>query len=78
MKRKTSTLNKKGHKNKIGVIRSCKGSFDFVKKNKSKGLFYFIDEERGSIELVENITGYKEKSFSSIEELEKYIKEKYC
>ena len=67
---------KKGKKEKINIIRSGEGSFELVRKNKSKGIFYCIDKS-GKIYLIDNIIHKRENSFNNIDEFKRYIEDNY-
>ena len=69
-------MRKSKNKEKVNVIMSCKGSIDYIRTHKSKGVFYCPDYD-GKILLVENVKGYKEHFFNTDTELIKYIKEVY-
>ena len=74
MKRKSDTS-----KNNIYIVRSCKGSIEQIRKNKtSRGVFFCEDyPEKGKVILIENVKGYKESIFDSLEEVSNYIDERY-
>ena len=77
MRRKSSGLNNSRSDNKVKIIRSGAGSFDFVRTHKSKGIFYCVDDETGVITLLDNMIKNKEVSFNSFDDFAKYVEENY-
>lgn len=59
------------------VRRSGIGSMSYIRSHHTRGLFYCPDPKTGKINLIESLKGFKESSFNSIEDLEKYLITKY-
>ena len=69
--------NKHTQDEKLRLIYACKGSMEYVKNNKSKGLFYCIDNTTGSVEFVDNIIKREHKMFDNYDEFMTYVNKEY-
>ena len=67
---------KKSKTSDITVKMGGKGSLNYVKEHKSKGIFYCPNYD-GKVFLIENVDKYKEAFFDSMQDLEEYLARKY-